>query len=189
MFNTYCKSAKLRALVYLSLFTLSILSYGFLSTASEDYIINYWFVFFLGVGITLLIHHEIDERLFYVILLTPYFLLLTDANMIPIYFSSGTAIMIFLSFKLQKQNVWLSSRFFQFYGLISYSLYLTHCLIGNKIIRILKLALNWDSANIPMTFGILIFSMTISTIFAYLFYIIIEKKSIQWSKVVSSLIK
>ena len=64
LLNTYCKSTKIRIIFYLCLFIVSILSYGFFPIAVEDYIINYWFVFFLGVGVTLLIHNEINERVF-----------------------------------------------------------------------------------------------------------------------------
>ncbi len=187
--NKYVHSGTLKSVVYIVLYGMSLLSYWLYPVALSDYIINYWFVFFLGVSITLLLYKEIDEKLFFGILLIPFLLLLTKSNPIPIYFSCATAFLIYLSFRLKKQNVWLSSRFFQFFGLISYSLYLTHCLIGNKVIRLLKSLLHWESNDIILTFGILLFSMAISTIFAYLFYLLIEKRSVIWSRTISSLIK
>lgn len=187
--NTYCRSNTIKLIIYFALLALSLLAYWLFASTLNDYIINYWFVFFLGVSITMLLHKEINEKVFIIILLTPLVLLLTEANPVPLYFSCATAFLIYLSFKFKKHNVWLSSRFFQFFGLISYSLYLTHCLIGNKVIRFLKSLLNWEPQDIILTMGILLFSIAISTIFAYLFYLLIEKKSIIWSRTISSLIK
>jgi peptidoglycan/LPS O-acetylase OafA/YrhL len=187
--NRYIKSFRMRIGVYGFLFGLSILSFTFFHSVLAAFILNYWFVFFLGVSITLLLYNEISERLFLIILIVPYCALFTGAAMIPIYFSTATALLIFLAFKFGRENSWLSNRFFQFYGLISYSLYLTHCLIGNKLIRLLKSYLEWDAQSIETTVGILMLSFAISTIFAYLFYQVIEKRSIIWSKRMSSLIK
>jgi len=187
--NKFCRSNTIKLIVYLMLFVLSMATYWLLPVTLNDYIVNYWFVFFLGVSITLLLHREINTTVFFFILLLPFLLTFTDANLIPIYFSGATAFFIYLAFRLNRQHTWLSSRFFQFFGVISYSLYLTHCLIGNKIIRLLKSRLHWEPQDIMLTAGILLFSMAISTIFAYLFYRVIEKRSVAWSRTISSLIK
>jgi len=187
--NKYFQSKTIKLTAYFLIFILSLLTYWLLPVILNAYIINYWFVFFLGVSMTLTLKNEINEKLFFIIIAMPFLLLFTEANPVPLYFSSATALLIYLSFRFQKHNVWLSSRFFQFFGMISYSLYLTHCLIGDKIIRLLKVLLNWEPQNIVSTLWILLFSITISTIFAYLFYICIEKRSVNWSRTISSLIK
>jgi peptidoglycan/LPS O-acetylase OafA/YrhL len=105
------------------------------------------------------------------------------------YFSASTSFLIYLAIKLKRYDIWLTSCFFQFFGLISYSLYLTHCLIGNKIIRLLKSVLEWEPQDTLVSHCILMLSFVISTIFAYFFYSLIEKRSIGWSHKISSLIK
>lgn len=189
LLNRFCHSGNLKLVIHLVLYALSLTAYALYAADLNDYILPYWFIFFLGVSLTMLLYQEIHENLFLLILFAPILLVFTDANLTPVYFSSATALLIYLSFKLKKQNVWLSSRFFQFFGMISYSLYLTHCLIGNKVIRLLKSLLHWEAPQIMLTLGILLFSMAICTIFAYLFYLLIEKRSIGWSRKISALIK
>lgn len=188
LLTRFCSAISLRTGIHLLFFLFSLWTYYFFSASWDAFILKYWFIFFYGVSITLRIKGELDQRIFFLILITPFCLIGTDASMTPIYFSAGTAFLIYLSFKLKRSNVWLSSRFFQFYGLISYSLYLTHCLVGNKLIRVLKSILDWNPEGTLLTGLILGISFIISTIFAYFFYLFIERRSIRWSKRISALI-
>jgi len=47
----------------------------------------------------------------------------------------ATAVAIFCCGKLGRLHVWMGNRFIQYFGMISYSLYLTHWDIGGRVVK------------------------------------------------------
>jgi len=174
----------LKNLVFYFIFLFSLVAISFYGNRSSAFIVNYWYVFFLGVSVTMNIKNRLNDRVYILFLITPLLLmlLLPSLNIVPVLFSTMTSFSIFFVFKLKKQDQWLSSNWVQFFGTISYSLYLTHCLVGNKLIRFLKNALHWAPDNFGSTFLILFASFAISCIFAWIFYRLVERTSLHWSK-------
>lgn len=68
-----------------------------------------------------------------------------------------------------------------FFGMISYSLYLLHCPIGGKFIN---LAMNFSHSEFGK-YIILIFSLIISILVSYIYYLLIEKPSQKLAKKIS----
>lgn len=172
---------------YYLLFLGSIAALALLEKQTDMYIINYWFVFFLGIAVAFNVKKVISNRFYILLLLTPFVFMPVFPSMNPmvVVFSTITSLGIFLAFKTGNEKKWLSSKFFQFFGMISYSLYLTHCIIGNRVVRYLTEKLNWNEESLGITFVIVLVSFAICMFFAVLFYYGIEKRSIQWSKRIS----
>ena len=73
---------------------------------------------------------------------------------------------------------WCTGPVCQYFGRISYSLYLTHALIG---IRLLKVMVK-ENTTLPMTLVWYAAALAISIAAADVFYRLVEKPSIGWSK-------
>ncbi|MDX1754872.1 MAG: acyltransferase [Marinobacter sp.] len=76
---------------------------------------------------------------------------------------------------------WLSAKPLQFLGRISYSLYLTHAIVGWTSVSLLIRLANGYSSPLLTTF-IFLAGLAISVIFAYVFYHVLEKYFIELSR-------
>jgi peptidoglycan/LPS O-acetylase OafA/YrhL len=177
-------SIKIEAGFLYLLFLGSLLTLIVFGSRSSAFIVNYWYVFFMGVAVTMTVKKRLDTKMYFLFLVTPLSLLFLfpSLGVAQVLFGSITSLSIFLAFRLKKLDQWLSWRIIQFFGTISYSLYLTHCLIGNKVIRYLKNRMNWTPDNFLSTLLVLFTAFAISCIFAWIFYSIVERRSVQWSK-------
>lgn len=171
-------------ILYYILFVGSIVCLGLWGHEGDKYIVNHWFVFFLGISVTLYIKNQLESKFYFLTLLTPFVFLtiFPSINPVIVVFASFTSLSLSLAFKIKKENSWLSSRFFQYFGMISYSLYLTHCLVGNRIIRFLMVNTRWEAGKPLLTFAIVMCGFVMSCLIATVFYYFIEKSSINWSK-------
>lgn len=171
-------------LLYYMLFVISVFCLCNFGHAGDAYITNHWFIFFMGIAVTLNTKGKMSDTFYALILLTPFVFLILYPSLNPaiLVFAATTSLSLFIAFKLKKENSWLSSRFYQFFGMISYSLYLTHCLIGNRIVRYLIERMNWQPGKSVLAFLILTIAFILSCLVAISFYYFIEKRSIQWSK-------
>lgn len=91
--------------------------------------------------------------------------------------SAVTAVVIQVAAKLGKMDSWLSDQGMQFLGRISYSLYLFHPLVG------------WTAQSVALKYldqwSALAAGIAASVLSAWAAYWLIEKRSIQWSKLVT----
>lgn len=170
--------------LYYSLFVCSIICLGLLGHRGDQYITNHWFVFFLGISVTLNLKRQLEDKFYFLIVLTPVFCLpiFPMLSTTAVVFATITSLSLYAAFKAKKENVWLSSGFFQFVGMISYSLYLTHCLFGNRIVRFLVVKTGWTPGKPGLTIAIVMCGFVISLLVAVAFYYFIEKRSIRWSR-------
>ena len=72
----------------------------------------------------------------------------------------------------------IRSTFTDFLGKISFSLYLVHIPIGSKILNFGSRFANSDLK----TYEVLIFSLVITLLFAWVFYITVEQPALRWSR-------
>lgn len=97
-------------------------------------------------------------------------------NMFTVGISEGIAGLFAIAFM---EFAVFDNKLLKFLGTISFSLYLIHCPIGGKIIN---LSLRFSN-NIITKYAIFNLALVISLIIAYLFYFLIEKKAIAYSKI------
>lgn len=170
--------------IYTILLGLSILCAVLFDLGRDGFIAQYWYVFFLGIAAAYTIRGQFSffYYLFTISLVLFLGLILNELRDQTTVASVVTSCSIVLAVKLNKQSEWLSNTFFQFFGRISYSLYLTHVIIGNRIIRYIKSLTHWEFDNVWLTAFILSIAFIISILVAWMFYNLIEKRSIRWAK-------
>lgn len=91
----------------------------------------------------------------------------------------GTGILIWRASRLDKMHYWLSAKWIQYLGKISYSLYLVHTIIGTRIIN---LGYRISGNNPLAASGWMILAFTLSIIAAHYLYAWVENPSIHLSK-------
>lgn len=108
-----------------------------------------------------------------------YVVLLMIPVLLHIYCFLGMPVLLSALFALLFIHfVRYRNRVFVFLGSISYSLYLTHVVIGGKIVNIgLRYVFNETERML-----VFCFALVVSLIFAWLFCLVIEKPAIRWSK-------
>lgn len=123
-------SRNLLTFTFSLLFAVSLLwPLGFLEQPLPGLFINLWYLFLLGV-----FARWASASRFSAIVLgvgIAALLLAFDVNQyIQLVTGSVTAAILFLSMHLNKMGAWLNSRWVQYLGTISYSLYLVHDIVG-----------------------------------------------------------
>jgi peptidoglycan/LPS O-acetylase OafA/YrhL len=99
----------------------------------------------------------------------------------------GTGVMIYLVGTAHRLETWLSAALLQFFGRISYSLYLVHAVVGTPFTY--YLARQWVTPEGPVwaAFGLFVAAFVVSTITAYLLYRLVEHPSVTLSRRIKSI--
>lgn len=137
-----------------------------------------WYLFFAGALLWWVLQKSVPAWVFWIYCLGPVWVSVHHHDLDGV-FGSLTAISIFAAARFSYMNVWLSDRFIQFFGRISYSLYLLHIVIGQRVVN---LGRRFSGDNLlPGLFWILL-GLAASVAAAWLMYHYIERPGIAWGK-------
>ena len=92
-----------------------------------------------------------------------------------------TFVLIVLAISFGGMASWSCGTFLQFLGRVSYSLYLTHTLVGSRIVR-LGLRFCNHPIHYPQMAILILVGVIASIITAQLFYILVERPSVKLSR-------
>ena len=164
--------------LFLPLYLGSLFSYSHdLPELYPGQFLSWWYAFYCGCLLSWFYQKQISLGL-----LLLHFGLHGAYCLLRFEFSPAFCLLVALCFLLaclrQGLGRWCSGTVFQYFGRISYSLYLTHALIG---IRLLKVVVK-ESTSLPMTLVWYLAALAISIAAADVFYRLVEKPSIGWSK-------
>lgn len=145
--------------------------------------LNLWYLFLLGVFARWSIDSHLALAVFYLVNATLLIMSVVKGNA-TFLVASLTALSLFVALRRQKMGSWLSWRWIQYIGMISYSLYLVHDIIGlyvrdtglhltRKIFGISSLAMNYLWCFIALFVSILV---------AHIVFKLIEQPSHRLSK-------
>ena len=167
------------SMVFALLWPLELTDLLFKHTAPPGLFIDLWFLFLLGVFAYLAITHQ-AARL--VLMMSVVCLLTTDS--LACVVGSITALIFFLVGLVNRLETWLSWKWLQFLGLISYSLYLSHDIIGVYLRDTgLHLANKYVNLNSDVFVYLWVWvCIIICIVFASLLHRYIEKPTHQWSR-------
>lgn len=171
-------------IVFVPLFLLGCaIQYKFISITQEGLFLPYWSMFFIGTVSCWVI----DKRIHFVWIVIFVGLMLlanritgeNNGSLLAIL----VAITILIAAYFDKLCTWLSNPIIQYFGVRSYSIYLVHSLIGNKVIRyIMRKYPNAATENIWQAALIFLIACIFSLIAAEIFYQLVEKTSIKFAK-------
>jgi peptidoglycan/LPS O-acetylase OafA/YrhL len=147
----------------------------------QGLMLTYFHFFIMGVVTYLAVTKRVNVRFFYLFggafLLFYIFSDRHAVRIVALLFAAFIYIVI-----VNKLDVkWLSGRFLLHMGMISYSLYLVHPVFGWKVFSVLGNKLQAFHADVAF-WGALGAGLVACYIVSYLFYRMIEKPSIRWSK-------
>jgi len=108
-----------------------------------------WFRFFLGVLVFLVFRREVSRWWLYGMSLMIMSLAVAFADVRGVA-AVSTALLIHFAADRARLTTWLSSRWIQHLGRLSYSLYLTHLLVGFGLLRLLCLLVPAKTLAIPL---------------------------------------
>ncbi len=170
-----------RLLIFLPLAVYSIvIALGLLPTPWPRSFFELWHMFFAGVCVTWAIYGGIPKVWSWVFVLSLACLggVTNDARMIVAAIAACSILIVAARGKL---TTFLGNRVLQYFGRISYSLYLIHPLVGN---RFLRLALRWTGPSPSLAAATLLFTVATlaSVLAAHLMYRFIEKPSLLLAK-------
>jgi peptidoglycan/LPS O-acetylase OafA/YrhL len=151
---------------------------GAIEKPFSGYFIAYWYAFFTGI----LVQWVLSKKIFLFYLLSFYFILIlvSIANQsLEIFVVLVSGLSIYTTVNFKKIDMAFDHFVFQYLGSISYSLYLTHVLVGTRMINISYRF--FDTT--PMIALVSFVSAFLVSIFsAHLFYRYVEKPCIELIK-------
>ena len=154
--------------------TLGLLGTTFLITSSEAFVSHYVFLFLLGIASYQFRKALMSATVFGFAVGVLLVMLIVSLGLEQALVGVATALTItFVKYK---------GRALQFFGRISYSLYLTHMVAGSSII---EFGLNGRVHSFPGRICLYLIAFAVTIAFAYCFYRLVEVPSIKWSKRVS----
>jgi peptidoglycan/LPS O-acetylase OafA/YrhL len=137
----------------------------------------WWYVFFVGVAAQRLVaRHDLPS-----FAVTLCLVALAAGSGSTAWTALGFALLIALGDRRHKLRLWLSGRTWQLLGRISYSLYLTHWVVGGRLTNLL----NHFSPSSPLArLGTALVGLVVSILFAYMFWWTIERPSLALSRTI-----
>lgn len=152
---------------------------GILTPTISGLFIPYWYNFFMGVILSWIYLQKLQERYFWICcLLMLIILMLAPSKQLGETLGISLGLMWILKNDLMQR---LAHPIFQYLGKISYSLYLTHWLLGGKLMDSLSRRVEGEldsiGAGILLGLGLLVAFLT-----AHYFYKWIELPSLKWSQ-------
>lgn len=164
-------------------FVLSLWTYFFNTPFDIDGLfVNYWHFFASGVILVRALRFGgIDALLFFFVLSSYFIAAITSDKNEYIYAALATLGMIFFWGKTNQLTTALTGGVVQFLGKTSYSLYLTHPEVGWKFISVGLLIPGIKNSSFGLS-TLFLFAVLVSIIFAYLFYLFVERPALNLSK-------
>jgi peptidoglycan/LPS O-acetylase OafA/YrhL len=95
---------------------------------------------------------------------------------------AGAALLLFVVGKLQKLETWLAHPVLQYFGRISYSLYLIHYIVGMPLTRFLSEERSSAQLGSGYTCGVMLAALALSIGVSHLVHIWVEKPTVAWSR-------
>lgn len=149
--------------------------------------VDLWYMFLLGVFSYLAISDMVARRIYFFALLCFVGVLFNEpsfdhviSNLVVMIASLG----LFVAGAFNKMGVWLKQRWVQFLGLISYSLYISHDIVGLYVrdtgLHLAAKYLGWQHQSFVVLW--VLFSIAVCIAFALFLYRIIEKPSIDLAR-------
>jgi peptidoglycan/LPS O-acetylase OafA/YrhL len=154
----------------ISVSALLFFSFLFLLVKNERMMPHYSLLFGIGILSALFFVEHYNKVLFFVLLTILLVCIYIQFDTLILLASILSLLFIFF--------VKDATKLLKFLGMISYSLYLVHIPVSNRIIN---LSSRFIEGEIQRTL-IVLFAVIISVFVAWLFYVIIEKPAIQWAK-------
>jgi peptidoglycan/LPS O-acetylase OafA/YrhL len=156
---------------YILVLILVILSWTAYYTPTPDprsyYILRSLHFFCIGLLLLLNNKNKVNDLVFHLALFSIVLFLVFRITLVTGITCYATALLIkYSNFKHPISN---------FFGKISYSLYITHFLVAEFVVYLLK-------GSIVAAYGLFLILIPITILIAYIFYLFIEKPSIAWSK-------
>lgn len=166
-------------LVFAPLVFISLdLNINTVSSHHQRLFVPYWHMFFMGVMVWWVLERKVANTWFWsytgIIVMT---LVITRNLETAVVLATGCSI--YFVGKLDRLHNWLAAGWLQYFGRISYSLYLVHTVIGMRIITI-GYRISGNSTGVSLVWFTLAFATSIAA--AHLMYLFIEKPSIELSK-------
>lgn len=145
--------------------------------------INLWYLFLLGCFSYLAIENQQVRPLFYAVV-TLLLLIAQDSSRFVVYIGLAAATLFYIAGRLKVLTTWLRHSWLQYLGLISYSLYLVHDIVGLYVRDTgLHLAQKYFQMNSYwFVVSWVLVSILISLFCSALMYRYVEQPSLKWSK-------
>lgn len=175
----YVNKSLILQLVFIPLAFISIaIKIGWINYSLPGLFFPYWYIFFIGVLIQWVAENKVKPIWLWIFFTIILVMLIFDFN-IELLVILATTLIIYISVKHKRLDSWLSNQWFQYFGKISYSLYLIHLVVGMRILN-LGYRITDSLSIVSLIWFTLAFSMSILA--AHLMYLFIEKPSLQLSK-------
>jgi peptidoglycan/LPS O-acetylase OafA/YrhL len=143
--------------------------------------IKFWYLFQLGALAWWALSSSLRSRYFWVYVLL---LLGTECRSMAVPTMTGlmTGLGIYLVGCAGRLERWLAFSPLQFYGRISYSLYLVHAVIGTPFTYYLASRWAGPAPSLASAIALMTAAFAVSTAVAYLLYRIVERPSVELSR-------
>lgn len=147
------------------------------------FFLSYWYSFFIGCATCWVVLRQLPPSLFcfYLVIIGCMAMIQESYDFLAVL---GVALTITAVFLVNGMHCFLSSRFIQYTGKISYTLYLIHWPVGMKCIdigfRFFGDQMNHFSSLILLT----TLSLGLTFLAAHCFYLLVEQPSLKWSKAI-----
>lgn len=140
--------------------------------------LNYWLYFLLGVCTEWVVAKKLTERHYITVVLTVFihFLLFLEISSLVCV---ATSVLLFWAGRRNALRVWLNFKWLIFAGAISYSLYLFHPFIGNRMLRFIATKFHLTGLAAWSAFFAVILITLLS---CYAFFRLVEKPSLELSR-------
>lgn len=175
LFN-YSKSAG--TLFFVSFFLISLCVAADLLPNIPGLFLPFWYSFFIGCVLCWgLVNYISDGRIIFLLVLMGLFSFFN----LDILITLAISLIIYSSVKLGKMDSFLNFPVFQFFGKISYSIYLLHWPVGIKFISLLAFLMG-NSINLISPYVLMLISVSICVFASALFFKYVEEPFIRLSK-------
>lgn len=156
-----------------------LIFFGPLSNPLPGLFLDRWYQFFLGV---LAMQSVTSRRVQPEFVAATLLVLIGSATNVNFaahgVMACAVAVLVVVAGLRGKMHVWLASRFMLFLGLISYSLYLIHTVVGERFIKLLRVVVGQDLSP-GLAWAALIVTCLVSILCAWTMYKLIEAPALR----------
>jgi peptidoglycan/LPS O-acetylase OafA/YrhL len=173
--------ARLRWLVFAPLTAYSLAVQSSLMSCPPGFMFRAWYLFFLGVVAWWTLRGEARPASFWayagVILTVTAFRSSVHAAV-----GLATGVSLFAVGRMGRLDRWLAHGLLQYFGRISYSLYLIHTVVGGPFVNYFRERLFGAAPSLPAAVGLFVTGSVVSIVGAHLLYRFVEKPSVEFAK-------
>jgi peptidoglycan/LPS O-acetylase OafA/YrhL len=146
--------------------------------APSGLFVDLWYIFFLGAVCCWSLQRRLPSQWFWICLAVAVAVLCGPARVYPLA-AIATGTLIYFVGKTGKLTTLLGNRLIQFFGRISYSIYLLHGVIG---VRILTVGYRITGDARAAAFGWLALASAVTVGSSWLLYTFVERPGVEWGK-------